>query len=135
MPTRYLRWDDNQFVYTDMRGEPCEGDCITLVDDYASLSGTSMTWPRSVWESLAESIIFERDRRKDVESRKRWYVSRSGSGWEAFLSSDPDGRVGLSARNGFVDLGWVRAKDADEAVRRFTDAVLAYHALASEHLL
>jgi hypothetical protein len=81
MPNRLLRWDDPNFVHNDMIGDPCAEDCVTLVDDYGSLSASSMTWPRRVWESLAEHILWERDRRKAEAAKqpKRWLVNLGGS--------------------------------------------------------
>jgi hypothetical protein len=131
MPNRLLRWDDPNFVHNDMIGDPCAEDCVTLVDDYGSLSASSMTWPRRVWESLAEHILWERDRRKAEAAKqpKRWYVEAK---WiegvsdvqvkeSSYQGDDWDRKVARGYDDGSVSF-YIMAKDENEAYHKAKDA-------------
>lgn len=138
MPSRYLRWDDPNFVHTDVIGEPCEVDCITLVDDYGSLSATSMTWPREVWESLAEHILWERDRRREEAEKqpKLWFVYKTdGGGWHASLASDQSGPpFARFLDDSSLDRMWIHAESDRDACAKAFEADQSYNVWAREYL-
>jgi hypothetical protein len=137
MPNRLLRWDDPNFVHNDMIGDPCAEDCVTLVDDYGSLSASSMTWPRRVWESLAEHILWERDRRKAEAAKqpKRWFVVRQEDGSFKAGPADPDASgFGWMVNSGAqLNAFYVIAKDAREAELKAKEADLTFGAMAREY--
>lgn len=118
MPNRKLEWNGNEFVHIDMTGEECEGDCIALVDDYPGLSRNQFTWTREVWESLAEHILFERDRRKEeAKQPKRWYV----------LAEWNDGVASTK-----VETAYSGEIQHPTTVRGYDDGTVAFYVLAKD---